>query len=99
MSDEHLKSFVCESADWAIVVEKASSYEEAASLAFQQQLEKDSKGFSVGAAISVTPVVLFTDKRMLVHSPAILADCGMHNHATDLLNKIDELADPDNSSK
>ena len=95
----NLEAFFCESADWCCLISEASSYEEAAALALQKQLDLDGGAFSVGATISVVPITVYSEKRKYVYSPAVLADCGMHNHAADLIKRIDENSDPNNPSQ
>lgn len=93
------QAYFCESADWCALVSSASSCEEAAAIALQQQFEKENEGFTVGAAISVLPIKIYPERRSFVLSPAVLADCGMHNYAADMLQKLNENSESDNPSK
>jgi hypothetical protein len=84
------KTFLCASAEWTQVVENATSFEEAASLALRQQVDCDSEKFSVGAVISVIPIEIFHDETKLIYSPSVLADIGMHNHAAEMVKQIEQ---------
>ncbi len=90
MSEEsNLKTYLCASADWEVVV-TASSHEEAASLALQEQVNKMTDRFCVGAVISVVPIRKDSSDMHLVYAPTILADIGLHRHASELIKHIDE---------
>lgn len=84
------RTFLCSSAEWTQVVENASSFEEAASLALRKQVDCDLEKFSVGAVISVTPIQMFDDETQLIYSPSVLADIGMHNHASEMIKQIEQ---------
>lgn len=82
--------FLCSSAEWNQVVEGAESFEEAASIALKQQIESDEERFSVGAVISVTPIEMDFEQSKLIYSPSVLADIGMHKHASEMIKQIDK---------
>lgn len=84
------KTFLCSSAEWMQVVEDATSFEEAASIALQAQIDSDSQSFSVGVVISVVPIKIMTDEMKLIYAPSVLADIGMHKHATEMIKQIDK---------
>ena len=88
-TNKQRRTFLCSSADWEVVVD-AFSHEEAASLALQKQVDSMSDRFSVGAVISVVPIKKDTPETHLVYSPTILADIGLHRHATELMKHIDQ---------
>jgi len=90
LEQQHQRAFLCSSAEWTQVVEKASSFEEAAAIALRQQVDCDSEKFSVAAAISVVPIQMFQDETKLIYSPSVLADIGMHKHATEMIKQIEE---------
>lgn len=91
MSDNNKspKTYLCASADWEVSVE-AFSHEEAASLALQKQVDSMTDRFSVGAVISVIPIKKEAANMHLVYSPTILADIGLHRHASELMKHIDQ---------
>jgi hypothetical protein len=84
------KSFICSSADWELVVDNAVNHEDAAALALQSQLESESERFSVGPMIAVTPIKKISSETIMIYSPKVLADIGMHKHAADLIKHIDQ---------
>jgi len=53
-------------------------------------VDKTGEEFSIGAAISVTELSLRKKNSILVFSPRILADIGMHTLSSNLLNIIDK---------
>ncbi len=86
-----IKAFLCSSAEWAHIIDNASSPEDAATQALKRQInDNDEHQFSVGAAISVTPIVYDPSQTYLVYSPSILADLGMHNHAAKMIEHIEK---------
>lgn len=87
------QTFLCSSANWETVVEDASTFDEAAAIALQRQLDSDSNNFSVGAVISVVPIVKNTKETRFVYAPAVLADVGMHKYADELIKQIDKDTD------
>jgi len=87
--ETNLQTFICSSADWELVVD-AETHEEAASMAVQSQFDSNAEKFSVGAVISVIPVIKDTKKAQLVFAPSVLADIGMHKHASNLIKQIDK---------
>lgn len=89
------KLFLCASANWKCVVE-ADSYDQAASKAVQESLEKSGDNFSIGAAVSVTELFIRKNNSILAFSPKILADIGMHTLSSNLLNIIDRETNDDN---
>jgi len=91
MSDKNKasKTYLCASADWEVSVE-AFSHEEAASIALQKQVDNMDERFCVGAVISVVPIKKDNENMHLVYSPAILADIGLHRHASELIKQIDQ---------
>lgn len=83
------KLFLCASANWRCVVE-ASSYDQAASKSVQQMIDEYGMSFSIGAVTSVAELSFKKNNSILIFSPKILADIGMHGLATNLLNTIDK---------
>jgi hypothetical protein len=88
-NEDDCKLFLCASANWQCVVE-SFSYEQAASKAVQEAMDKTGEEFSIGAAISVTELSLRKKNSILIFSPRILADIGMHTLSSNLLNIIDK---------
>ena len=90
LNDErNSKLFLCTSANWRCVVQ-AFSYDQAASKAVQETLESNNIDFSIGAVISVTELSPIKKNSILVFSPKVLADIGMHTLSSNLLNIIDK---------
>lgn len=83
------KLFLCASASWQCVVE-ALNYEQAASKAVQEMIDEYGASFSIGAVISVTELSLKKRDSILIFSPKVLADIGMHTLSSNLLNIIDK---------
>ena len=83
------KLFLCASAGWQCVIE-ALNYEQAASKAVQEMIDENGTNFSIGAVISVTELHLRKKDSILIFSPKVLADIGMHTLSSNLLNIIDK---------
>ncbi len=83
------KLFLCASAGWQCVVESLN-YEQAASKAVQEMIDEYGASFSIGAVISVTELSLKKRDSILIFSPKVLADIGMHTLSSNLLNIIDK---------
>lgn len=90
LEEKQTRTFLCSSADWNQVVENAETFEEAAAIALQNQINADSEKFSVGAVISVIPIKFDPEETRLIYSPSVLADIGMHKHATEMIKQIDK---------
>ncbi len=89
------KLFLCASAKWRCVIE-ALNYEQAASKAVQGMIDNNGTNFSIGALISVTELSLRKKESILIFSPKVLADIGMHALSSNLLNTIDKDTNDDN---
>lgn len=88
MPEENLPTYLCQSADWQCVIHTASTPEEAAATAMQKQMDSEYDSFAVAAAIRVTPIQILTEQSVLLYSPSILADLGMHKYAAELIKQI-----------
>lgn len=98
-SDKPTESYICSSADWDCLIEKASSPIEAAALAMQKQVDSETQTFSVGATISVVPVILKKKEAQYIYSPSVLADIGLHRFAGDLSKNLDRQIEEKKNSK
>lgn len=87
--DQKSKLFLCASANWRCVIQAFNS-DQAAAKAVQEAIENDNTEFSIGSAISVTELSAKTKNSVLVFSPRVLADIGMHSLSSKLLNIIDQ---------
>lgn len=88
--DEKLTEYLCLSANWETSV-SANSTEKAASIAIQKIADaSEIINFPIGAMITVIPIVKDMDNMHMIYAPKILADIGMHKHASDLIKFINE---------
>lgn len=90
LEEKQTRKFLCSSAEWNQVVEGVDTFEEAAAIALKQQIESDEERFSVGAVISVVPIQMDIEETRLIYAPSVLADIGMHKHATEMIKQIDK---------
>lgn len=87
------QAFLCSSADWNQVVEGDLTPDAAAAIALKKQIEIEPNNFSVAAVISVVPIEIDLTKMMHIYAPSVLADIGMHHHASEMIKQIDSSND------
>lgn len=94
--DKKEKNFYVEFARWSCVV-SASDAEEAATIAFEEVLEKYREKTEVSSVFSVLDItscmqdMQMEDNLTFVYAPTVLSNAGMHNLSQKLQSLIKEL--------
>jgi hypothetical protein len=87
---EVLRDYLCSSATWEVSV-SAYSAEEAASIAIQKIVDTSKvMDFPIGVMIIVIPIIKDIENLHMIYAPKILADVGLHKHASNLIKFINE---------